>query len=222
MPIRKRLPYKRKRTYRRRRIMRKPQVSRMNRSPVSTSTYVKMKYAGSLVLNDAVGGIVQSHIFSGNNLNDPDVTGVGHQPLGHDQWANFYSKYNVLGSKIQVKLIGVANVALVSLYASLSSSSTADVDTSCEQPYSRRMLIGVNDNAHTIGSYRKTHMIWGAAPTEKFDDTYSANMNSSPTRHWYWHIESVHPDKTSTHKVVGYVNITYYVRLFDRVQLSQS
>lgn len=40
--------------------------------------------------------------YSLNNITDPYVTGVGHQPLGHDEWAKFYSNYIVTGCRAKV------------------------------------------------------------------------------------------------------------------------
>lgn len=38
-----------------------------------------------------------------NSLFDPDLTGVGHQPRGFDQWMTLYQKYAVLSSTITVR-----------------------------------------------------------------------------------------------------------------------
>ena len=37
-----------------------------------------------------------SHIFRLNSINDPDYTGVGHQPAFHDKWATLYGNYKVV------------------------------------------------------------------------------------------------------------------------------
>ena len=42
------------------------------------------------------------HTFCLNDLNDPDVTGVGHQPAYHDQWSNHYGKYRVLSASWKI------------------------------------------------------------------------------------------------------------------------
>lgn len=42
------------------------------------------------------------HVFRLNSIYDPDQDGVGHQPAFHDQWADFYSKYRVLGCKYKI------------------------------------------------------------------------------------------------------------------------
>ncbi len=46
--------------------------------------------------------IAGSHIFSANGMFDPDVTGVGQQPIGFDQLASMFDHYTVIYSTIRV------------------------------------------------------------------------------------------------------------------------
>lgn len=62
---------------------------------------MKMRYVEQLSLNAGVGSIY-GYNFRANSIFDPDQSGVGHQPMGHDQWSAFYNHYVVLGSKITV------------------------------------------------------------------------------------------------------------------------
>jgi len=39
--------------------------------------------------------------FRSNSIYDPDFTNVGHQPRGHDQYAQYYKYYRVTGIKIR-------------------------------------------------------------------------------------------------------------------------
>lgn len=43
-----------------------------------------------------------NHVFNLANIYDPDVTGIGHQPAFHDQWASYYNKYRVIGARYTV------------------------------------------------------------------------------------------------------------------------
>lgn len=63
---------------------------------------VKMRYVEAVTVDPAIGtlGLWQ---FRANSIYDPDQTGLGHQPLGHDEWAQFYNHAVVLGSKINAK-----------------------------------------------------------------------------------------------------------------------
>ncbi len=62
---------------------------------------VKLHYATEQSLNPGAGAIVAHH-YRANSIFDPDFTGVGHQPLLHDQYALLYGDYRVVSSKITV------------------------------------------------------------------------------------------------------------------------
>ena len=67
-----------------------------------TNKIVQLRYATEVQLVDSVGGVLDLHAFRANGIYDPDVTGTGHQPLGRDQWFQFYNHYKVISSKISV------------------------------------------------------------------------------------------------------------------------
>lgn len=71
-----------------------------NRSPVPRMTVVKMRYCTALNLDPGTAGIRAFHKFSAVSIYDPDVTGTGHQPHGHDTYQGLYQHYKVLGSRI--------------------------------------------------------------------------------------------------------------------------
>lgn len=50
------------------------------------------------------GGQAFDYSFNGNDIFDPDFSGGGHQPRGHDQWAVFYQKYFVHSCTASVKV----------------------------------------------------------------------------------------------------------------------
>lgn len=62
----------------------------------STLKYVEMV---TLTLN-SLG--LQQHLFSCNGMFDPNITGIGHQPLYFDQTMAIYNHYTVLRSRIKV------------------------------------------------------------------------------------------------------------------------
>lgn len=49
---------------------------------------------------DPGAGTAASYFFSCNGLYDPDITGIGHQPMGFDQLMAFYDHYVVTGAKL--------------------------------------------------------------------------------------------------------------------------
>lgn len=107
MPKRKRTSYATRRVKRRRlnrRRRRVPRVTRQLGTAFSSSQLVKLRYVDRFTINPALGTFAL-HNFRANSIYDPDVTSTGHQPMGYDQWANFYDHYVVIGSQIKVTFV---------------------------------------------------------------------------------------------------------------------
>jgi hypothetical protein len=63
---------------------------------------VRMRYVSYIDLA-GTSGALGTQIVGAGDLHDPDKTGVGHQPLGYDQWTAFYTNYVVERSTLHVE-----------------------------------------------------------------------------------------------------------------------
>lgn len=100
-------------------------------SGMPTTRIAKLVYADNLVITSTTG-ILQDYVFRANSIFDPDLTGVGHQPMGHDQWQGLFQHYAVLGSRISCSWNdgGTANTQSVAVGTYLSAvNTTAYTDT---------------------------------------------------------------------------------------------
>lgn len=70
-------------------------------SGVPTQKVVNMRYCATQAITGTLGAL-GTYVFSANSIYDPDVTGIGHQPMGHDTMATLYNHYVVLGSRVRV------------------------------------------------------------------------------------------------------------------------
>jgi len=168
--------------------------------------------------------------YRGNGMYDPDYTNVGHQPLGFDQWTQFYNKYRVYASKIVVTFLSRSNTTLESnIMLSVIPSipfltTTYEPRELVESPYSRYRLLGTANAVQgntVIKSYMSTKKLFGESELD--DVGYTAFMTADPVNQWSWNIgiqnmqgEVDFPGATIM------VKITYYAELFERVQLHQS
>ncbi len=59
----------------------------------------KLRYSQTLSL-DPSGGLPAGNLFRCNSIFDPDYTGIGHQPYGHDTLQSIYNHYRVMNSTI--------------------------------------------------------------------------------------------------------------------------
>lgn len=72
---------------------------------------VRLRYSDDVVINPTTPGLGTAHVLRLNSLHDPDYTGIGHQPMGHDEWSNFYQRYHVIGCKVQADFYSTSSVA---------------------------------------------------------------------------------------------------------------
>jgi len=75
-------------------------------NPISQRYICKMKYAEA-VNSDAAG----LYAFNLNSIFDPNRTGVGHQPYGHDTLSILYNRYRVISCSYRVIAQTSANTA---------------------------------------------------------------------------------------------------------------
>jgi len=73
--------------------------------PMPGKLQVVMRYSTTVNLSNTLAGTTENYLFRTNSIFDPDFTGIGHQPLGHDQWAAFYNRYKVVRSNITCSLL---------------------------------------------------------------------------------------------------------------------
>lgn len=165
------MPYDRKRnkkkTYRRRsrktykrRSVYRPQ--RILSTGFPKTTAVKLRYVDSITMN-ASAGTVDSHVFVANSLFDPDLVLGGHQPLGFDQWSQFYNHYVVVGSKIKASFSSQTSSPatngfyLHGITLSDDPTFTANPLHLMEQPLTRVVKQSVHTNAQRIKSVTRTY-----------------------------------------------------------------
>lgn len=85
----------------------------------------RMRYCDSMVLTSTTGSLA-SYVFCANGMFDPNITGVGHQPMGYDQMSGSFNHYCVSGAKITVTQnsanSGAGNPTIMGVYLTDSTS----------------------------------------------------------------------------------------------------
>lgn len=192
---------------------------------VPDQMFTKLTYRGDAWLADP-NGLFQTYILRGNSIFDPEFGGVATQPLGRDQWANFYGKYQVMASKITVKCLPTGeqgqNFSLCVL-PTVDPSATG-IRQIEEQPYAKtRMLARLQDSSKTITSYMKSGAIFGTKSILAEEDT-QAEQTQNPNQEWYWLIGAANKSLSGTGQlsIDVHFEVEYYVRYFDRKQLQRS
>lgn len=79
--------------------------------PFGTSFRTRLTYAQYVDFNFAVANTAYMYQFNANSVYDPDRTGGGHQPYGHDQLALMFNKYRVFKIRYLCEVIPGNDVA---------------------------------------------------------------------------------------------------------------
>lgn len=193
------------------------------RGPVAPRTIVRLKY------NDKFSsdGTNMDYVWNANSIFDPDRSGTGHQPYGHDTYLALYNRYRVFrcdynfrvgfasGTSISFKIVhGCTNDPNRFNSASLASESP--------QMYTAVATNGANNRFK--GSINLPFINGKTALKYKTDDNNAALMGASPAETLCLHI--VHADLAGSAPASGAVlvdiTLIFHVEMFDAHQLSAS
>lgn len=220
---RRRAPVRRRRRYARRTRGKKYNraIVRNPQTPFPDVMFTKMKYSQHI----ATGSFTTSpnlRVFAGNGMYDPDITGAGHQPYGFDEYATLYFRYQVRASKIKI-IPGPTDGIFLTVRPSTTSGTVLTIAEAMERPNSKTVTFGGDSASHNtfIQHYWKTSKALGRKCRLDDDDT-SADYNANPTKLWYWAINQINTDQSTSTSDNMMVEITYYVAWYKRRTYTQS
>lgn len=185
--------------------------------------HVKLTYCENRTINALGGGV---YVYRGNSINDPDLTGVGHQAMGHDEWATLYRRYKVTGSKITVigTTTDTGETPIYAVTPMTQSAALGAFESYQEQEYSKMAAVGrigtgfIPNQTVNFMSTRRMRGIY-----EVDDEDYAALMGNNPTKEWFWHIAYADTGKSSADVTINIsIKLEYWCALYDRQQLEQS
>lgn len=139
MPRRKTKRGKKIRSYRKRRnIVKAPRT--VSFAPIlQEKVRTWLTYCDTKSLAPGTGSA--SHVYNLANINDPDYTGVGHQPAFHDQWATYYQKYRVIAAKYTIRFHRALQNADVTDQAQEVVTATGTYPIVLRQPWRDRHIL---------------------------------------------------------------------------------
>ena len=236
--------FKRKRSFRR--TQSAPQLKRsksmtatiprglqfVNQSAFPKSTIVKLKFAKTINLNpDQVTPLVH-HYFRANSCYDPDQSGVGHQPLGFDEWSTFYNHYVVLGSKCSFTGSTASSTARSGYVQGVLLSATTDAPTDVET-YMEQGPVVWKGNVNMQNGAGQPKTVTKNFSAKKFFNVTNVNDNTSrigaivttnPTEQAYYacSIGSIDPGAGDPDHFYGVVVIEYIVQFSEPKNLTSS
>lgn len=153
--------------------------------PGTPSLFTQLIYCEAIEL-DAGLGLAALHAFALNNLNDPNASGIGHQPVNYDQLGLIWSHYCVYGCKWKVTFANSDSTNQVICFAGVSDSVTTSTDVYryIENGSGETVILNARGGSDvgTISGYTDMAKTIGISRTDLLGDrlTYGAAFGSSP------------------------------------------
>lgn len=235
----KKTTYRKKRTYKKR----KPAVkvsnsSRVgienqlsNKTPLPERYKAKFRYAQTVQVSTGSAGVTgTSQRYSLSSMYDPDITGLGHQPYGFDQFDAFYGKYKVDKCKVTLVWSTVGASSDVACLSAIQPSNVAtnisgtNLDTLIEKQICNSIYLSPSGNNRVVEQTFTVDLrkIFGVKSGQYDDEAYEAAFNASPTNQVYLDVNVASPSGASSVTCTCSVLIEYMCTMFNRKVLPQS
>lgn len=176
---------------------------------------VRLKYTENITINPGAAGAIAYHQFSCNGMYDPNRTGVGHQPIGFDQWMSWYDHYHVIGSKITVytRSVDTTTDTIVGIYKSDTNSfSPTTAEHACELPgavYKHLPRTGTGDATSIKVRSKYSPRKDQSSSKVLSDDQLRGDANNDPTEQHYFTIFAAAPYSADPTTISVWVHIEY-------------
>lgn len=184
---------------------------------------VQLKYVETVRMQTLTSAPAK-YVFSANNIYDPNVTGTGHQPLFHDQYAAMYDHYLVLGSKIRAQFYvnsnSVTYAGAVGIKIDDNANTTSLVETLLEhnsRNISYRMMYCRTDSSPSMAvvkQYYSPRRFFGFRNPRDARDSIGAACGASPTEQCYYNLFVGTPDNSEDLAEIGVTVTILYMVLF--------
>lgn len=188
-------------------------------TPIPQRYFTKMKYSET-VSTTAAG----TYAFNLNDLFDPNRTGIGHQPYGHDTLATLYNRYRVIscGYRITCNAQTNGNTVQMAVMPANELIAFTSVSEMRENPRSKYTLASGGGPSQTISGKVYIPSLVGRSKAQYMaDDRYQAQFGSSPSELAILNIKTANGadvDQASNIQVL----LEYTVECFDMKHLAQS
>lgn len=198
MPYARKKYRKKKREYKRSRRVTK-RKSYVPRGLFAKSTKMGFKYVDTITINPTSGSNFVHHTYSCNGMYDPDITGIGHQPRGFDQYMQFYNHYTVIGAKMKCTFVeNIGTGADGNAYVGIIQTSGATPPIT-----SINTVLEINDAKFKVNTVRGTRprivtssVNLSKALTQKVlqEDNNAGTASANPVEQWYFQIMAASND----------------------------
>lgn len=186
------------------------------------SIITKLRYCTQFTLTSAAAarGI---NVFAANGIFDPDITGIGHQPMYRDVYAGIYNNYVVIGSKITAHYL--SKTVLLGTQVGITGDDDSTISTVTETLREQNNSISTYAPAPggpvtTLTATFEPLLAFGVEA--KDDGTSATAVGSNPAQVWMFGVWAAAADGASATNCDIIVEIEYTVKFTELVSPTQN
>lgn len=189
--------------------------------------FTKLRYSEAVTSTFTGFGAPAVYQWRTNSVQDPNYTGVGHQPALHDQFYLLYNRYRVAGMKYKITFVNKSATEPQQYIVHLRPNTvlSTDWDVLCESPYSRYGMLSVEGASgikYVYGYVNNPTLLGVSKEQHRTDDRFQALMGVNPASVPLLTCGHQSADSTQGADVIIKVDLVYYVEFFDRKILTKS
>ncbi len=200
----------------------RPQTTVRYQPPFGTSFRTTLTYAQYVDFNFAVSNTAYNYQFNANSVYDPDRTGTGHQPYGHDQLSLLFNRYRVMRFQYLCEIVpgnDIANSVIEWGTMVRNGVFTVSYPEVFELPFVKTRTMTTNATSKSIRGKVDLTRINERQIAYVTDDRTSADTGSSPAEIILFTFFGI-SNQTNLTRVR--VTLKYDVEYFDPLSLGSS
>lgn len=191
-------------------------VKQMFTKVLGNATTVRLHYLGQETLNPGVGGAVVDRVYRLGSIFDPEWTGAGHQPMGHDELSGVFERYQVFRVDYHIEFVNLdgSNPQRVGYRISDSSATTTTPSDNIEQGQVEWNYIGPlgSEPKKFTGTVKNSDVHGISYRQYMANDDYGAVFGNNPTEDVFLHVWADGID-ADTSNIKATVHLVYHTKL---------
>lgn len=209
----------RPRTYKKakKNVIQNVSLKSITRRPLSNNISTTLHYFDTFQLNPGAIGATATQVFRLSSIHDPDLTGVGHQPLGHDQLSQLFERYQVYKVDYHIHFLSRDTSINIVGYR-ISDSPNTSIDDRQVIENGDVEWSGLSPQGGSCDAKVMTGSVWlndvhGITYRQYMaNDDYGATFGSNPSEEGFLHVwcDGVDGDTTGCS---AFVHLQFHVKL---------
>lgn len=186
--------------------------------PFPTSMRAILRYSEVFGADPGAGGTAH-YLWRAGSIYDPNFSGAGHQPYGHDTYATIYNHYRVIKAVAKVTWTQVSGPALVGITMTDDGSVNTTYDTVREVKPTKYACVTTSE----MSSLTQTYIAADVFRADTGSKT-TALMGTNPDDEYFFDVWAQSPTGAlgDVGGLFGVINIVYYVEFSELKDLGGS